>query len=75
MEQQNENENKELKITINKNEEITGYAIVGGIEDEISIPYSKVPDGFRDIFKPNYYLYTDGEFKVNPNYRPSTDKE
>lgn len=75
MEQQNENENKELKITINKNAEVTGYAIVGGIEDEISIPYSEVPDVFRDIFKPNYYLYIDGEIKENPNYKPSTDIE
>lgn len=74
MEQQNENENEELKITVNENDEITGYAIVGGIEDEISVPYEEVPTNFVENFKPKYYLFKNGDFKVNKNYKPTEEE-
>lgn len=74
MEQQNENENEELKITVNENDEITGYAIVGGIEDEISVTYEEVPTNFVENFKPKYYLFNNGEFKVNKNYKPTEEE-
>ncbi len=63
-----ENLNKELKIIINKNNEITGYAIIGGIEGEISIPYENVPDSFIENFDSKYYIYVDGKIKTNPDY-------
>lgn len=77
MEFENEdaNRNDELKITVNKDDEITGFAIVGGIEGEISVPYEKAPDDFIENFEPKYYLYTNGEIKENPNYVPPTCEE
>lgn len=63
-----ENLNKELKIIINKNNEITGYAIIGGIEGEISIPYENVPDSFIENFDSKYYIYVDGKINTNPDY-------
>ncbi|WP_353462464.1 DUF2977 domain-containing protein [Mammaliicoccus sciuri] len=65
-----ENLNKELKIIINTNNEITGYATIGGIEGEISIPYEKVPADFIENFDSKYYLYVDGQVKENENYEP-----
>ena len=49
MDVHDENLNKELKIIINTNNEITGYATIGGIEGEISIPYENVP--YNDLEK------------------------
>ncbi|MGP5091043.1 DUF2977 domain-containing protein [Staphylococcus equorum] len=63
-----ENLNKELKIIINTNNEITGYATIGGIEGEISIPYENVPDSFIENFDSKYYLYVEGNIKVNHDY-------
>lgn len=63
-----ENLNKELKIIINTNNEITGYATIGGIEGEISVPYENVPDDFIENFDSKYYLYVDGKIKTNPDY-------
>ena len=68
MDVHDENLNKELKIIINTNNEITGYATIGGIEGEISIPYENVPDDFRENFDFKYYLYVDGNIKTNPDY-------
>lgn len=68
MDGHDENLNKELKIIINTNNEITGYATIGGIEGEISIPYENVPDDFIENFDSKYYLYVDGNIKVNPDY-------
>ena len=68
MDVHDENLNKELKIIINTNNEITGYATIGGVEGEISIPYENVPDDFRENFDSKYYLYVDGNIKTNPDY-------
>lgn len=62
------NLNKELKIIINANNEITGYATIGGLEGEISIPYENVPADFIENYDSKYYLYVDGEITINPDY-------
>lgn len=63
-----ENLNNELKIIINTNNEVTGYATIGGIEGEISIPYENVPTDFIENFDAKYFLYVEGEITVNPDY-------
>lgn len=68
MDGHDENLNKELKIIINTNNEITGYATIGGIEGEISIPCENVPADFIENFDSKYYLYVDGNIKTNPDY-------
>jgi len=66
---EDENRNDELKITVNENDEVVGYAVVGGISGEISVPYEKAPADFVEVFAPKYFLYKNGEFSVNPDYK------
>lgn len=61
-----------MRITINDNNEITGYAIVGGIEGDFEIDDSIIPQDFTQTFKPKYYLYQDKQIIVNPNYQTET---
>lgn len=61
-----------MRITINDNNEITGYAIVGGIEGDFEIDDSIVPQDFVQNYKPKYYLYQNEQIIVNPNYQPET---
>ncbi|MFQ3905500.1 DUF2977 domain-containing protein [Staphylococcus sp. Mo2-7] len=46
MEFQNEDENRndELKLTLNDKDEVVGYAIIGGISGQIGVSYEKAPD-------------------------------
>ncbi|MFG0929497.1 DUF2977 domain-containing protein [Staphylococcus sp. 231237_7MaSpsaltlick] len=70
MEFENEdaNRNDELKIYVNDKDEIIGYAIVGGISGQISVPYEKAPANFVEVFAPKYFLYKNGEISENPDY-------
>lgn len=71
MEFQNEDENRndELKLNLNDKDEVVGYAIIGGISGQIGVPYEKAPANFVEVFSPKYFLYKNGELKVNPNYK------
>lgn len=61
-----------MQILLNQNNEIIAYAVSGGIEREgyetLTIEDNQVPDSFRESFKPRYFLYKDGEVKLNANY-------
>ena len=57
-----------MKILINHNYEIVQYATVGGFEGDIEINNGILPSNFIESFKPRYFLYKDGEVKVNANY-------
>ncbi len=61
-----------MQILLNQYNEIIAYAVVGGIEREgyetVIIEDVQVPNSFRETFKPRYFLYKDGEVKVNTNY-------
>ena len=54
-----------MRITINDNNEITGYAIVGGIEGDFEIDDSIIPHDFTQNYKPKYYLYQNEQIVVN----------
>ncbi|MFQ3872287.1 DUF2977 domain-containing protein [Staphylococcus sp. Mo2-1] len=62
-----EDENKTINIKVNSDNEITAYAIVGGVNG-IDIPIDTLPDNFKGDFDAKYFLYVDGEITVNPDY-------
>lgn len=61
-----------MQILLNQNDEIIAYAVSGSIKREgyetVNIEDVQVPNSFREIFKPRYFLYKDGEVKVNTNH-------
>ena len=61
-----------MQILLNQYNEIVAYAVVGGIEREgyetVTIEDNQAPNSFRQSFKPRYFLYKDGEVKLNANY-------
>ena len=61
-----------MRILINENNEIVGYATVGGLEGDFEVHDSIVPQDFTQTFKPKYYLYQNEQIVVNPNYQPET---
>lgn len=66
--------NDKLNIKVNSNDEITQYAIVGGVGDEgIFISYDVAPENFMTDFQRGYFLYKDGEITVNPDFEPIQD--
>ncbi|MFQ3847899.1 DUF2977 domain-containing protein [Staphylococcus shinii] len=70
------NINDKLNIKVNANDEITQYAIVGGLGDEgIFVSYDVAPENFMTDFKNGYFLYKDGKITVNPDFEPSHEIE
>ena len=67
-----------MQILLNQYNEIIAYAVVGGIEREgyktLTIEDNQVPDSFRELFKPSFYIFKNGEIKLNPNYHEETEK-
>ena len=67
-----------MQILLNQNNEITAYAVSGGIKREgyktLTIEDNQVPDSFRELFKPSFYIFENGEIKLNPNYHEETEK-
>lgn len=62
-----------MRITINDNNEITGYAIVGGIEGDFEISDNIIPQEFIQNYKPKYYVYQNKQIIVNPNYEEESN--
>ncbi|MEB5782394.1 DUF2977 domain-containing protein [Staphylococcus pseudoxylosus] len=72
----NEMINDQLEILVNDKDEVLSYAIVGGVGSEaLSVPYSKVPKDFREVFEYKYFKYKNGEIIKNPDYSPETQIE
>ena len=61
-----------MQILLNSNNEIIAYAVVGGIEREgyetVTIEDNQVPNSFRELFKPSFYIFENEEIKLNPNF-------
>lgn len=61
-----------MQILLNQSNEIIAYAVIGGIEREgcetVTVDDNQTPDSFRELFKPSYYIYNNGEIKLNSNY-------
>lgn len=57
-----------MKLLLNDNQEIIAYATLGDLN--ASIEYTgTMPVDFEDSFKPNFYLFKDGEIVVNEDYQ------
>ena len=61
-----------MQILLNQYNEIVAYAVVGGIEREgyetVTIEDNQVPNSFRELFKPSFYIFENEEIKLNPNF-------
>lgn len=55
-------------ILVDKNNFVTSFASVGGIENGIEISDSILPDTFVAEFKPKKFKYENGKVINNPNY-------
>jgi hypothetical protein len=62
-----------MRLTINDNNEITGYAIVGGLEGDFEVSDDIIPQEFILNYKPRYYLYQNEQIIVNPNYEEESN--
>lgn len=67
-----------MQILLNQYNEIIAYAIVGGIEREgyetVTIEDNQVTNSFRELFKPSFYIFENGEVKLNPNYHEKNEE-
>lgn len=54
-----------MRISLNSNNEIIGYAIVGDLEGSIEVSDSTLPDTFIAEFKPCKFKYEDGVVSYN----------
>lgn len=61
-----------MLIKINEKNEITDYAVIGGLTGSFEISDDLKPSDFDDNFKSGYYLYQNNEIIVNPNYEEPT---
>lgn len=57
-----------MQILVNNDNEIVGYATIGGFEDGINIENDNIPQGFMQNYKPKHYLYQNEQIVVNPDY-------
>lgn len=62
-----------MRIKINDNYEIMGYALVGGFDGGIEIDDSIVPQGFISYFKPARYLYKEGTIELNNDFEEENE--
>lgn len=61
-----------MQILINDKDIIIAYAMSGSIEREgyetVTIEDNQLPDSFRELFKPSFYIFENEEIKLNPNF-------
>lgn len=62
-----------MQISINNNNEIIGYAFIGGFENGIELDDNIVPQDFLQNYKPKYYLYQNERIVVNTNYEEKSN--
>lgn len=58
-----------MRILINENNEIIGYAKVGSLNNDFEVEDSIVPQNFEQLYKPKYFLYQSNEIVMNPHYQ------
>ena len=59
-----------MKIQVDNNHKIYGYAIVGNIPDSIDINEAILPSNFFDDWCPEKFLYIDGVVSEDPSFVP-----
>ncbi|ODJ51812.1 hypothetical protein BFR40_07395 [Brochothrix thermosphacta] len=58
-----------MQIKINADSEIISYAVIGDVENGITVECEVIPENFEADFKPLYFVYKDKEIRVNENYK------
>ena len=68
-----------MQILLNQNNEVIAYAVSGGIKREgyetVIIEDNQVPNSFRELFKPSFYIFENKEIKLNPNFHEEEKTE
>lgn len=62
-----------MQLLINQNNEIIGYSNVGGFTGGTDFT-GELPEGFKDKFKPKYYILNGIVISVNPGYIEPSDE-
>ena len=60
-----------MQILLNSNNEITSYAIVGGLENGVEV--ETIPENFEITFKPLRYKYENNQIFLNESYSEEVD--
>lgn len=55
-----------MEILLNDKNEILSFALVGGFDNGIQV--NEYPEDFISYFKPKFFIYSDGDIKINPNF-------
>ena len=58
-----------MQIKINADSEIVAYAVIGEVENGITVDCDVVPVNFEADFKPLYFVYKDKKIVINENYK------
>ena len=58
-----------MQIKINADSEIIAYAVIGEVENGITVGCDVVPENFEADFKPLYFVFRDKLIKINENYK------
>ncbi len=61
-----------MRLQVNENSEITGYANLGDLTNSIEFN-GVIPDDFEARFKPNLFMIKNNVIVDNPNYVEPTD--
>lgn len=64
-----------MQIKINADSEIIAYAIVGDVENGITVDCEVIPVNFEADFKPLYFVYKDKKIVINENYKEPNENE
>lgn len=62
-----------MQILLNKENEITSYATIGGFENGIEI--EKYPDTFTEMFEPRMFKYINEAIVKNDNFNKTDDSQ
>lgn len=62
-----------MQILLNKDNEITSYATIGGFENGIEI--EKYPDTFTEMFEPRMFKYINGAIVKNDSFNKTDDSQ
>ena len=64
-----------MQIKINADSEIIAYAVIGEVENGITVDCDVVPENFEADFKPLYFVYKDKKIGINENYKEPNEEQ
>ncbi|ODJ53104.1 hypothetical protein BFR40_00365 [Brochothrix thermosphacta] len=64
-----------MQIKINADSEIIAYAVIGDVENGITVECDVVPENFEADFKPLYFVYKDKKIGINENYKEPNEEQ